>query len=215
LPSERAFGPPRRRRRRLERAARVLARRYRVAPGTADELLGADGRPREHWLALLGALAKLGEADIDQRFASANRRIDEMGVTYRPPGEARERVAPLARLPLLLPQAEWEAIAAGIVQRAELLDLILRDIYGEGRLIEDGALPATAVTGSPEFIRPMRGVAPPGGRWLRFLRGGDRARPRRRVAGARRSRPGALRRRLCAGKPPHHGAGGPEPVPAT
>jgi uncharacterized circularly permuted ATP-grasp superfamily protein len=142
--------------------------RYRVAPGAADELLGADGRPREHWLALLGALARLGEADIDQRFAGANRRIDEMGVTYRAPGEARERVAPLSRLPLLLPQAEWEAIEAGIVQRAELLDLILRDIYGEGRLIEDGALPATAVTGSPEFIRPMRGVAPPGGRWLRF-----------------------------------------------
>jgi len=28
--------------------------------------------------ALLSALAKLGEADIDQRFAGANRRIDEM-----------------------------------------------------------------------------------------------------------------------------------------
>ncbi|MGA8169780.1 MAG: circularly permuted type 2 ATP-grasp protein, partial [Methylocystis sp.] len=141
---------------------------YRAPPGTTDELLDADGRPREHWLTFLGGLARHGEADIDQRFASANRRIDEMGVTYRAPGEARERFAPLARLPLLLPQAEWEAIEAGIIQRAELLDLILRDIYGEGRLIEDGALPATAVTGSPEFIRPMRGVAPPGGRWLRF-----------------------------------------------
>ena len=91
-----------------------------------------------------------------------------MGVTYRVLGEARERVWPLGRLPLLLPQAEWEAIAAGIVQRAELLDLILRDIYGEGRLVADGVLPAAAVTGSPEFVRPMRGVAPPGGRWLRF-----------------------------------------------
>jgi uncharacterized circularly permuted ATP-grasp superfamily protein/uncharacterized alpha-E superfamily protein len=167
LRSERALGPPAAAGALDALLASWLAG-YRVAPGAADELLGADGRPREHWLALLGALARLGEADIEQRFASANRRIDEMGLTYRAPGEARERVAPLARLPLLLPQAEWEAIEAGIVQRAELLDLILRDIYGEGRLIEDGALPATAVTGSPEFIRPMRGVAPPGGRWLRF-----------------------------------------------
>jgi uncharacterized circularly permuted ATP-grasp superfamily protein/uncharacterized alpha-E superfamily protein len=141
---------------------------YRLAHGTADELLDAGGRLREHWRALLSALAKLGEADIDQRFAGANRRIDEMGVTYRAPGEARERAAPLARLPLLLPQSEWEEIEAGIVQRAELLDLVLSDIYGEGRLIAEGALPATVVTGSPEFIRPMRGVTPPGGRWLRF-----------------------------------------------
>ena len=168
MPSERAFGRPAADAEALDALLASWLAGYRVAPGAADELLGADGRPREHWLALLGALATLGEADIDQRFASANRRIDEMGVTYRAPGEARERVAPLARLPLLLPQAEWEAIEAGIVQRAELLDLILRDIYGEGRLIEDGALPATAVTGSPEFVRPMRGVAPPGGRWLRF-----------------------------------------------
>jgi uncharacterized circularly permuted ATP-grasp superfamily protein/uncharacterized alpha-E superfamily protein len=179
---------------------------YRVAPGASDELLGADGRPREHWLALLGALAKLGEADIDQRFVSANRRINEMGVTYRAPGEARERVAPLARLPLLLPQAEWQEIEAGIVQRAELLDLILRDVYGEGRLIEEGALPATAVTGSPEFIRPMRGVAPPGGRWLRFYaaeiaRGPDGA---WRVLGDRAQAPSgagyALENRLIMGR---------------
>jgi len=141
---------------------------YRVAKGGADELLDAEGRPREHWLALLGAVARLGEADIEQRFAGANRRIDEMGLTYRTPGEARERAAPLARLPLLLAQSEWDEIEAGIVQRAELLDLILRDIYGEGRLIADGVLPAAAVTGSPEYIRPMCGATPPGGRWLRF-----------------------------------------------
>jgi uncharacterized circularly permuted ATP-grasp superfamily protein/uncharacterized alpha-E superfamily protein len=141
---------------------------YRIAKAGADELLDAQGRPREYWLALLGAIARLDEADIDQRFASANRRIDEMGVTYRAPGEARERAAPLARLPLLLAQSEWDEIEAGIVQRAELLDLVLRDIYGEGRLIEGGALPAAAVTGSPEFLRPMCGAAPPDGRWLRF-----------------------------------------------
>ena len=206
MPSERAFGRPAADAEALDALLASWLAGYRVAPGAADELLGADGRPREHWLALLGALATLGEADIDQRFASANRRIDEMGVTYRAPGEARERVAPLARLPLLLPQAEWEAIEAGIVQRAELLDLILRDIYGEGRLIEDGALPATAVTGSPEFVRPMRGVAPPGSRWLRFYaveiaRGPDGA---WRVLGDRAQAPSgagyALENRLIMGR---------------
>ena len=71
-------------------------------------------------------------------------------------------------MPLLLPAAEWAEIEAGVAQRAELLDLVLRDIYGDSRLIAEGALPAAVVTGSPEFIRPMRGVEPPGGRWLRF-----------------------------------------------
>ena len=75
---------------------------------------------------------------------------------------------PLGRLPLLIPKSEWRYIAAGVAQRAELLDKILHDIYGDARLIAEGALPAAAITGSPDFIRPMCGVTPPGGRWLRF-----------------------------------------------
>ena len=66
------------------------------------------------------------------------------------------------------PGIEWRDIAAGVAQRAELLDQILHDVYGEARLVAEGALPAAAITGSPDFIRPMCGVAPPGGRWLRF-----------------------------------------------
>jgi uncharacterized circularly permuted ATP-grasp superfamily protein/uncharacterized alpha-E superfamily protein len=141
---------------------------YRPAQGISDELMDEGGRPRPHWLLLLEALAEFGEAEIDQRFARAGRRIDEMGITYRLHGEARERPAPLSRLPLLLKQAEWARIESGISQRAELLDLLLHDIYGENRLVSEGALPALAVAGSPEYVRPMNGVKPAGGRWLRF-----------------------------------------------
>ncbi len=141
---------------------------YRPIPGVPDELVGPDGRPRAHWSALLETLARLGEEGVESRFAAATRRLNDMGVTYRVQGEARERPWPLSRLPLVLTEAEWSEIAAGVAQRAELLDLILRDVYGEGWLVADGVLPALAVAGSPEFLRPMRGVTPVGGRWLRF-----------------------------------------------
>ncbi len=42
----------------------------------------------------------------------------------------------------------------------------MADIYGEGRLIAAGDLPAAAVTGSPEFLHPLHGVKPPGGKFL-------------------------------------------------
>jgi uncharacterized circularly permuted ATP-grasp superfamily protein/uncharacterized alpha-E superfamily protein len=141
---------------------------YRPIPGVPDELIGQDGRPRAHWSTLLDTLAGLGRGGVEQRFAAAGRRIHDMGVTYRVQGETRERPWPLSRLPLLLTEQEWSEIAAGVAQRADLLDLILRDVYGEGRLVAEGALPAAAVAGSPEFIRQMRGVQPVGGRWLRF-----------------------------------------------
>ncbi len=141
---------------------------YRTVTGVPDELIGPDGNPRPHWLTFLETLAGLGDDDIEQRFAAAGRRINDMGVSYRVLGEARERTWRLSQLPLLLPEAEWSEIAAGIAQRAELLDLVLKDVYGDGRLVAEGAVPAATVAGSQDFIRPMRGVAPPGGRWLRF-----------------------------------------------
>ncbi|WP_442754052.1 circularly permuted type 2 ATP-grasp protein [Methylocystis sp. JAN1] len=141
---------------------------YRPLPGVPDELIGPDGRPRAHWSTLLDTLAGLGQEGVESRFAAAARRINDMGVTYRVYGETRERPWPLSRLPLLIAEREWVEIAAGVAQRAELLDRILHDVYGEGRLVAEGALPAAVVAGSPEFIRPMCGVKPVGGRWLRF-----------------------------------------------
>src|SRR6201999_358871 len=55
---------------------------------------------------------------------------------------------------------------AGIVHRAQLLEMVLGDLYGEGRLIADGAVPAAAIAGSSEYLRPMCGIKPPGDRYL-------------------------------------------------
>lgn len=141
---------------------------YRPARDAPDELFDGDERLRAHWRQFLESLAGFGDRGLEQRFAAAGRRIDDMGVSYRVHGEAKERSWPLGRLPLLIPESEWRDIAAGVAQRAELLDQILHDIYGDARLVAEGALPAAAVTGSQDFIRAMCGVSPPGGRWLRF-----------------------------------------------
>lgn len=141
---------------------------YRPPPGARDELLGADGLLNPDWRRFLEALVALGEESLEHRFAAAGRRIEDMGISYRVQGETKERSWPLGRLPLLIAENEWRDIAAGVAQRAELLDAILHDVYGDARLVAEGALPAAAITGSPDFIRPMCGVVPPGGRWLRF-----------------------------------------------
>ncbi|PPD16487.1 MAG: hypothetical protein CTY30_08165, partial [Methylocystis sp.] len=150
-----------------QRVASWIAQ-YAPMHDAPDELLDPDGCPRAHWIQFLESLAAFGEVGLEQRFAAAGRRIDDMGISYRVHGETKERSWPLGRLPLLIPESEWRDIATGVAQRAELLDQILHDVYGEARLVAEGALPATAITGSPDFIRPMCGVAPPGGRWLRF-----------------------------------------------
>jgi uncharacterized circularly permuted ATP-grasp superfamily protein len=137
---------------------------YEPLPGIPDEFIGADGERRPHWVRLLEALAELGGAEIAHRFATADKRVRSRGMSYRVKGETAERVWPLGRMPLLIPEAEWREIAEAVEQRAELLEQVLADIYGEGRLIAEGALPAAAIAGSADFLPAMRGVKPPGGR---------------------------------------------------
>ncbi len=145
---------------------------YTPLPGVYDELLGPDGEPRPHWLNFLEALSELDAVEISRRFASADRHIRDMGISYRVYGETGERSWPLSHLPLLISDAEWREIAAGIEQRARLLEAVLADLYGEARLVAEGELPASAVTGSTNYLRPLQGVKPPGGRHL-HLYGAD------------------------------------------
>src|SRR5450759_5162409 len=142
------------------------SRDYVRLPGIPDEYLAQDGAPRPVWTRFFDAFAALTPAEIERRFGSADRHLREAGVTYRAPGETADRLWPLSHLPLLIDEADWQQLTAGIVQRAQLLELVLGDLYGEGRLVAEGAIPAAAIAGSTEYLRAVCGVKPPGGRYL-------------------------------------------------
>ena len=144
---------------------REWLRGYESLPGTPDELFDAKGRPRDHWLDFLGHFAAFPAGDPGNRFGLSARHLRDSGASYRAGGETAERTWPLNPLPLILAQSEWDEISAGVEQRARLMEGILQDVYGEGRLVAEGHLPAAALTGSRDYLRAMRGVKPPGGRF--------------------------------------------------
>ena len=174
---------------------------YRPAPGRPDEFLGPDGAPRGAWPRLLDRLGALTEPEITARFVAAERHIRDAGISFRIAGDQREHPWPLGCLPLVIEGAEWQALSAGIVQRAELMEAILADVYGPGRLVAEGLLPAAIVAGTPEFLHPLHGVVPPGRPLPEALRRRSRPGPGRALAGAGRPDAGALGPRLGAGEP--------------
>jgi uncharacterized circularly permuted ATP-grasp superfamily protein/uncharacterized alpha-E superfamily protein len=143
---------------------------YRPLAGVFDEMMDSDGRVRAHWQPFLGMLAALGGDEINRRFAAADRYLRDSGVFYRVYEDAAsiERPWPLSHIPLLIEPGEWRQLQAGLIQRAELLEAVLKDCYGPGTLTRDGRLPAALIAGNPEFLRPLVGVEPPGGAHLRF-----------------------------------------------
>ncbi|AZO22023.1 MULTISPECIES: circularly permuted type 2 ATP-grasp protein [unclassified Mesorhizobium] len=151
--------------------AQGLLERYRPIDGVVDEMVDASGNPRPAWRSFIEALDELGAETLGQRFARADQYLRDAGVYYRvyDKAGANEREWPLAHVPLLIDEKEWAEISAGLVQRADLFEAILTDVYGPNRLVEKGILPAGLIAASPEYLRPVVGVRPASGHFLHMV----------------------------------------------
>jgi len=147
---------------------KALLAGYKPLPGAADEMVTPSGEIRPYWLPVLADLGQRRVEAINQRFAIADRHLKSSGVYYRvyDDPEGGERPWPLAPMPLVIAGEEWRQIEAGIRQRADLLETVLADLYGPATLVREGALPAAAVAGNPDFLRPLSGVTPRGNNHL-------------------------------------------------
>jgi len=140
--------------------------------GKAYDELSADGvTPRPHWTHLMESLRAIGSEELERRWARAERRIRENGITYNiysdPLGASRAWKIDI--VPLLIPANEWRYIEAGIIQRAQLLSLLLEDLYGEQDLLAHGHFPAALLYANPAFLRPLVGVRVPAHSYLHML----------------------------------------------
>ncbi len=131
---------------------------------------GPDGAVRPHWQVLDRALNAFGPGEMWRRWEQARQLIRQHGVSFNVYGDARglDRPWPLDPVPVVLAPDEFAALAAGLAQRATLLDRLLADIYGPRRVISEGLLPAEVVLAHPGLLRACAGVVPPGGRFLHF-----------------------------------------------
>jgi uncharacterized circularly permuted ATP-grasp superfamily protein/uncharacterized alpha-E superfamily protein len=156
---------------RHETSATGVAAAYRPLAGAADEMLDARGEVRPVWRGLVDRLSRMDGAEMASRFARADRYLRDAGVFFRDYGGAggNERSWPLSHVPVLIDEGEWQALARGLVQRAELLEKIAADIHSDNRLVSEGYLPPALVAGNPEFLRPLVGVPPASGHHLHFI----------------------------------------------
>lgn len=132
--------------------------------GSTYEESSVDGiTPRPHWERLMESLRELGPTELGVRWAQAERRIRDNGITYNIYGDPQGANRPwkIDLVPLLIPAEEWRAIEAGVIQRARLLSLLLEDIYGPQNFVKDGHFPAALLYANPAFLRPLVGVKVP------------------------------------------------------
>lgn len=139
----------------------VAAYRRRLTAGWDELTSGAGTGPAQSLVAdAIEALGLPGLLDARDEMA---RLVRDEGILYG--GEAG-RSWVVDPLPLVLGADEWAALEAGLEQRARLLGLVLRDLYGEQRLLSSGAVPPEIVWGHRGFLHQASGIDTPSHTWL-------------------------------------------------
>jgi len=145
-----------------ESANDIGAQFYATQLGVYDEMVAKERKVLPYWERFMDAIATLGSEQLELRRREAQRLLRENGVTYNVYGDAQKLTRPwrLDPVPLLISSEDWSLIETGLKQRAELLNLILKDIYGTQQLLKKGLLPSELVLAHDGFLHPCVGALP-------------------------------------------------------
>jgi uncharacterized circularly permuted ATP-grasp superfamily protein len=128
-----------------------------------DEMFASPGVPRDHYRALHQTLLKLPPEELRRSQQAADLAFLHEGITFTVYGskEGTERIFPNDLLPRIITAREWAKIEKGLTQRLTALNLFLRDIYHEGRILSDKIVPRDLLYSCKHFRREMRGLNVP------------------------------------------------------
>lgn len=128
--------------------------------GAYDEMFDIDGSARPQYLPLFNRLIELAPAELKQRQQTADIAFLNQGITFTVYGanEGTERIFPYDLLPRIITSGEWAKIERGLGQRITALNLFLKDIYHDGKILGDGVVPRDLVFSCKHYRREMRGI---------------------------------------------------------
>jgi uncharacterized circularly permuted ATP-grasp superfamily protein len=125
-----------------------------------DEMFDAGGEPRPHCHGLFQDLLAASVPELREHQSEAEKAFLTQGITFTVYGDTQgtERIFPYDLLPRVITAAEWRVLERGLTQRLTAINLFLKDIYHQGRILAEGVVPRELVHSCKHFRREMRGV---------------------------------------------------------
>jgi uncharacterized circularly permuted ATP-grasp superfamily protein len=133
---------------------------YELGGGAFDEMFDHEGQARPSYRQLHARILDLPAEELRRRQQDADLSFLHQGITFTVYGreEGTEKIFPYDLLPRIISAAEWATVEKGLTQRITALNLFLKDIYHEGRILKEGVVPRELIYSCPHYQREMRGL---------------------------------------------------------
>lgn len=128
-----------------------------------DEMFDTNGVVRPHYKAVLERMQELTKEKYEQKGQAVDLSFLRQGITFTVYGdeEGTEKIFPFDLMPRIIPKSEWEHLERGLTQRILALNMFLKDVYNEQRIIKEGIIPAGYILSGKHFRREFMGVKVP------------------------------------------------------
>jgi len=128
-----------------------------------DEMFVAEGQVRPHYAALFDRFRQLEPEEFESRRTAVDSAFLRQGITFTVYSDEQgtERIFPFDLMPRVIPASEWSRIETGLTQRMLALNLFLKDIYSEQRIIKEKIVPLEDVISAKHYRPEMVGWSVP------------------------------------------------------
>jgi uncharacterized circularly permuted ATP-grasp superfamily protein len=136
---------------------------YELSSSIFDEMHRDSGEPRDHYSEIHRQIVSMSPEELQRRQKNADLAFMNQGITFTVYGrqEGTEKIMPYDLVPRIIQGQEWAKLEAGLTQRITAINLLLRDLYHDAKILTDGVVPKELVLSCKHYRREMRGLRVP------------------------------------------------------
>ncbi|HEX4855703.1 MAG TPA: circularly permuted type 2 ATP-grasp protein [Limnobacter sp.] len=125
-----------------------------------DEMLEPDQQVRPHYREFAAWLAQQPAEHLQNKRSEADLIFRRVGITFAVYGEesGTERLIPFDIVPRVIQASEWKILEAGLRQRVQALNMFLKDIYTDQKILAAGLVPPEQIFNNEQYRPEMQGV---------------------------------------------------------
>ncbi len=125
-----------------------------------DEMYTPSGEVRPHYQDFSRWLEMQAPEKLQNKRAEADLIFRRVGITFAVYGEesGTERLIPFDIVPRVIKASEWKTLEAGLRQRVQALNMFLKDIYNEQKILGTGLIPPEQIFNNEQYRPEMQDV---------------------------------------------------------